>query len=170
MIFKKLKKGGGEFSDSKHVKGNPQGPSHPLIPNFKPNLEFVFIFLYQFLAGHSMKVRCLTFLDSTGSASKLLSGSDDKTVKLYSLSETRAQLVRIFCGHKGIVRGLVVCQASEGQRFASCGTDNCVIVWETNTGDKLHVFQGCAGMTNDVVVEGRENGGGRDRKNVFLTV
>uniref|UniRef100_A0A914H2U1 WD_REPEATS_REGION domain-containing protein n=1 Tax=Globodera rostochiensis TaxID=31243 RepID=A0A914H2U1_GLORO len=99
------------------------------------------------IEAHSMRVRCLTFIADDG---KLLSGSDDKTVKLFALGETRAQLLRIFCGHKGIVTGLAVCRASEGQRFASCGTDNCVIVWNTQSGDKSHVFGECTGTANDV--------------------
>uniref|UniRef100_A0A183BY35 WD_REPEATS_REGION domain-containing protein n=1 Tax=Globodera pallida TaxID=36090 RepID=A0A183BY35_GLOPA len=99
------------------------------------------------IEAHSMRVRCLTFIADDG---RLLSGSDDKTVKLFALGETRAQLLRVFCGHKGIVTGLAVCRASEGQRFASCGTDNCAIVWNTQSGDKSHVFGECTGTANDV--------------------
>ncbi|KAL3123170.1 hypothetical protein niasHT_010340 [Heterodera trifolii] len=119
------------------------GNSHGVISLLtSPALQFLYS-----IEAHSMKVRCLTFLTDHG---KLLSGSDDKTIKLFALGETRAQLLRIFCGHKGIVTGLAVCEASESERFASCGTDNCAIVWDTESGEQRHVFSECTGMTNDV--------------------
>lgn len=30
--------------------------------------------------------------------------------------------------------------SSNGERFASVGLDNCLILWNINTGNKLHVF------------------------------
>ncbi|KAI1712856.1 WD repeat-containing protein 61 [Ditylenchus destructor] len=90
------------------------------------------------IEGHYMKVRCITFvLDDQ----HILSGADDKTIKMYNLTETKGVLVRTFCGHQGSIMSISLDKASNCERFASAGTDNRIILWELSTGAKLHVLE-----------------------------
>lgn len=80
----------------------------------------------------------------------------------------------MFCGHKGSIQCIVFDVASTYERFtfhfnliyrwilitvhknnklfsfASCSTDNTLILWLFSTGEKLHVFE-CDASTNDAV-------------------
>lgn len=90
------------------------------------------------IEGHAMKARCLAF---TPDDTHLLSGSDDKTIKVYSLTETRGQFVRNLCGHRGALLSIRVDHASAGERFASSAADRRVILWDLVNYTQLHVFE-----------------------------
>lgn len=109
------------------------------------------VFLYS-TEAHGKKVRCLVLATGTDEdqGQKLLSASDDKTIKLFNLSETKAELKRIYCGHKGFITAISVFQSSNGSRFISSAVDNCLIIWEMDSGVKLHVFNDFTGTINDL--------------------
>lgn len=87
--------------------------------------------------SHAMKIRCLAF---TKEDTRLLSGSDDKTIKLHSLTDTRGSVERSYCGHTSGVVALRVEERSAGERFASACTDGKLILWSTENGKILHIF------------------------------
>lgn len=60
--------------------------------------------------------------------------------KKFIRTESKGTLTRNFCGHRGSVMQLSIDYSSNGERFASVGLDNNLILWDINTGDKLHVF------------------------------
>lgn len=93
--------------------------------------------LYSF-EGHAMKIRCLAF---TADETQLLSGSDDRTIKLFDVSDVRGAYIRSFCGHTGAVTCIRVDKSSTtSERFASIGVDNRIILWHIATGAKLHTI------------------------------
>uniref|UniRef100_A0A914CBV7 Uncharacterized protein n=1 Tax=Acrobeloides nanus TaxID=290746 RepID=A0A914CBV7_9BILA len=93
--------------------------------------------------GHAMKIRALTF---TMDDKYVLSGSDDKTIKLLDFTlppGSKEVCIRMFCGHRGAILHIRLDPASKGQRFASSATDMRVILWDLDSGNQLHVFSNC---------------------------
>ncbi|CAG9535919.1 unnamed protein product [Cercopithifilaria johnstoni] len=98
-----------------------------------PKLEIRFFF-----EAHAIKVRATCFSPSSDS---LLTGSDDKIVKLYIIRIDKAQLVKSFCGHRSCITAIRY-NSRDPQVFASSSNDGCVILWSTTQDCALHVFQG----------------------------
>nr|CRZ24701.1 Bm10228 [Brugia malayi] len=98
-----------------------------------PKLEIRFFF-----EAHAIKVRATCFSPSSDS---LLTGSDDKIVKLYTIRIDKAQLVKSFCGHRSCITA-VKYNSRDPQMFASSSNDGSVILWSTTQDSALHVFQG----------------------------
>ena len=71
----------------------------------------------------------------------LVSGSDDKTVRLWQ-AET-GQCLKILQEHQGKV--YTVAFSPDGTLLASGGDDRVVRIWEANTGRCLHTLQGHSG-------------------------
>uniref|UniRef100_A0A8R1XYW1 WD_REPEATS_REGION domain-containing protein n=1 Tax=Onchocerca volvulus TaxID=6282 RepID=A0A8R1XYW1_ONCVO len=63
-----------------------------------PKLEIRFFF-----EAHAIKVRATCF---SPSSDNLLTGSDDKIVKLYIIHIDKAQLVKSFCGHRSCITAI----------------------------------------------------------------
>uniref|UniRef100_A0A914RTT3 Uncharacterized protein n=1 Tax=Parascaris equorum TaxID=6256 RepID=A0A914RTT3_PAREQ len=53
-----------------------------------------------FFEAHAVKVRAVCF---SPDSSTLLTGSDDRTVKLHQINALKSQLVKSFCGHRSSV-------------------------------------------------------------------
>ncbi|VDO36455.1 unnamed protein product [Onchocerca flexuosa] len=98
-----------------------------------PKLEIRFFF-----EAHAIKVRATCF---SPSSDNLLTGSDDKIVKLYIIHIDKAQLVKSFCGHRSCITAIRY-NSQDPQIFASSSNDGCVILWSTTQECALHVFQG----------------------------
>ncbi|EFO27108.2 hypothetical protein LOAG_01377 [Loa loa] len=98
-----------------------------------PKLEIRFFF-----EAHAIRVRATCF---SPSSDNLLTGSDDKIVKLYVIRTEKAQLVKSFCGHKSCITAISY-NPRDPQMFASSSNDGSVILWSTTEDCALHIFQG----------------------------
>jgi WD40 repeat protein len=78
-----------------------------------------------------------------GSKPLLVSGSYDR--QLIWWDTATGNVLRTVAGHQGWVRDLVVCP--DGSRFATCGDDMLVKVWETDTGKLVRSLEGHAKVT-----------------------
>lgn len=85
------------------------------------------------LRGHTGAVSAITSFNTT-----LVSGSDDRTIRLWSISSSRC--LRVFEGHTGSIRYLAVTR--DGKRLIS-GSDDCTIrLWDLTNGMCVRVFSG----------------------------
>mmetsp|Transcript_39769 Transcript_39769/g.83618 ORF Transcript_39769/g.83618 Transcript_39769/m.83618 type:complete len:653 (+) Transcript_39769:118-2076(+) len=119
------------------------------------------------LKGHAGSVRCVDFGSFSGISSKsnngaesvLLTASDDKTVKLWSLPETN--FVTSFVGHTNWVRTCKFCKPSSGSETtalaASGGDDKTVRIWSCDRAVNLTTYS-CFGSN----AMGNSGGGVRD--------
>ncbi|KAL3998001.1 WD domain G-beta repeat family protein [Acanthocheilonema viteae] len=98
-----------------------------------PKLEIRFFF-----EAHAIKVRATCFSPSSDT---LLTGSDDKIVKLYIIRIDKAQLVKSFCGHRSCITA-VRYNPRDPQIFASSSNDGCIFLWNITQDCALHFFQG----------------------------
>jgi len=106
-------------------------------------------FLYDYqIEAHSTKVRCIEFVQDDR---HILSGADDKIIKLFHIMATKGIMERTYCGHKGAIHSISIDPSSAGQRFASCSSDNSIIVWNFVTGEKTCIFDCSSSMENDVI-------------------
>uniref|UniRef100_A0A1I7WT77 dipeptidyl-peptidase III n=1 Tax=Heterorhabditis bacteriophora TaxID=37862 RepID=A0A1I7WT77_HETBA len=75
---------------------------------------------------HAMKIRVLVFVPRDD---HILTGSDDKTMKLHSLAGERPMVVRMFCGNKSPVMCVAFDNRSNGTRFASSNQGGQIFIW-----------------------------------------
>jgi hypothetical protein len=87
---------------------------------------------------HSSKVKSVKFSPDGKSA---LSGSEDKTLKLWDLAT--GNLLRSFEGHAHKVGSVAF--SPDGSRVLSGAWDKTLKLWETATGKLLHTFEGHSG-------------------------
>jgi len=86
------------------------------------------------LSGHTERIRSLAFsLDGTS----LISGSIDKTVKLWDMQT--GGVVKTFCGHTSWVRSVSI--SSDYTRIASGSNDGTICLWDIQTGECGHVIK-----------------------------
>ncbi|KAK6730847.1 hypothetical protein RB195_007361 [Necator americanus] len=78
------------------------------------------------IEAHSKKVRALAFLPGDD---EILTGSDDKTIKLHSIGGERPKVERIYCGHRSAVLSLAIDDRADGSRFASSSLDGQILLW-----------------------------------------
>ena len=89
------------------------------------------------LEGHKGKVLALDFSPDGGT---LISGADDKTVKLWAIPGSGPKLLK---GHSGRVLTLAV--SPNGRWLASGAEDNTVIVWDRGTRLPVYTLKGLGG-------------------------
>jgi len=95
------------------------------------------------LSGHTGWVRSLAFsLDGIS----LVSGSDDKTVKLWDVQT--GGVVMSFCGHTGQVHSISI--SPNCTIFASGSQDNTIRLWYIQTGECFCVIDGHSDNINSV--------------------
>ncbi|KIH54540.1 WD domain, G-beta repeat protein [Ancylostoma duodenale] len=78
------------------------------------------------IEAHSKRVRALAFLPGDD---EILTGSDDKTIKLHSVGGERPKVERIYCGHRSSVLSLAIDDRADGSRFASSSLDGQILLW-----------------------------------------
>ncbi|WKX90452.1 hypothetical protein Q1695_009364 [Nippostrongylus brasiliensis] len=78
------------------------------------------------IEAHSKRIRALAFLPGDD---EILTGSDDKTIKLHSVGGERPKVERIYCGHRSSVLALTVDDRADGTRFASSSLDGQILLW-----------------------------------------
>uniref|UniRef100_A0A158Q9J4 WD_REPEATS_REGION domain-containing protein n=1 Tax=Enterobius vermicularis TaxID=51028 RepID=A0A158Q9J4_ENTVE len=91
-----------------------------------------------YFEAHALKVRAINF---SPDSKHVLTGSDDKTVKLYEILGSKAQHVSTFCGHRNYITAVQFDRSYDGQRFASCSNDSSVIIWNAQSTQPLYMFQ-----------------------------
>jgi uncharacterized protein YjbI with pentapeptide repeats len=83
------------------------------------------------LSGHRAPIFALA-VSSDGT--KLVSGSKDKTVKIWDIKQRKPiKTLGVLDGHRGAIRSLVI--ADGGRLIVSGSDDRTIIVWNTKTGE-----------------------------------
>ena len=95
------------------------------------------------LEGHGRYVHSVNF---SPNGKTLVSGSDDKTIKLWNV-ET-GQKLHTFEGHGGPVYSVNF--SRNGKTLVSGSGDKTIILWDVETGEKLHTFEGHNGPVYSV--------------------
>lgn len=103
------------------------------------------------LNAHNAPVHALAF--SSGTGTYLLTGSADRTVKLFNAS-TGSEL-KTYQAHGYEVLDLSV--SADNARFASVGGDKTVFLWDVATAQTLRRFTGHAGRVNACAFAGEED-------------
>lgn len=96
--------------------------------------------------NHSGSVTCLLFLTnpeiSCGSSGVLVSGSVDRTIKLWSPQNTKNTAIQTLFGHEATITSVI-----DGQdgTLISCSIDGSLRVWRPQKGRKimLHAYMEC---------------------------
>ena len=93
------------------------------------------------LSGHTACVRSLCF---SSDGTLLVSGSHDKTAKLWDIQT--GGVAKTFCGHSGWIRSISI--SPDCTIIASGSTDETIRLWDTQTGECYCVI---SGHTNCVI-------------------
>ncbi|KAF8835062.1 WD40 repeat-like protein [Paxillus ammoniavirescens] len=90
--------------------------------------------LVQVFKGHEDWVNCVRFcLDED----KLVTGSDDKTLRIWNRTTGAVEVLR---GHSGLVQDVDV--ARDGKMIVSDSDDKTVRIWNRESGETMHVLEG----------------------------
>ncbi|CAG0912560.1 unnamed protein product [Notodromas monacha] len=100
------------------------------------------------LRGHDDHViTCLQFSDN-----RIISGSDDSTLKVWSVATGRGTCLMTLVGHTG---GVWSCQMA-GSIVVSGSTDRTLRVWNAETGECIHTLYGHASTVRCMCLHGNE--------------
>ena len=87
------------------------------------------------LKGHESWINALSF---SPSGERLASGSADRTVRVWGVSDGRCE--RVFKGHKGQVLGVAF--TPDGRRIATASMDETARIWSLDDGQSIAVLRG----------------------------
>ncbi|GAB1542597.1 hypothetical protein NUACC21_52710 [Scytonema sp. NUACC21] len=113
------------------------------------------------LDGHLGEVNSLAFSQANFSRETqlkeiLVSGSDDKTIKIWDWK--RQKEIRTLQGHEGLVYSVAISPLREGepegfgQVIASGSADKTIKVWNLNTGREIRTLKGHSSYVNSVAI------------------
>jgi WD40 repeat protein len=102
--------------------------------------------LVKVLAGHSGAVRCVCL--DTEDADLLVSGSQDRTIRVWESVHCNRPACKVLQGHTGAVCSLSIMAGAK--RLLSGSSDKSVRLWDLNTTTCVRVFHGHAGAVNSV--------------------
>jgi len=95
--------------------------------------------------GHYEAVKAVAF---TPDGRYLLSGSRDKTIKLWDL--VTGYEIRSYLGHKSTINDITI--TPDGQHFVSSSADYTAKLWEIDTGELIRSFEGHTNYLTSVAV------------------
>jgi WD40 repeat protein len=102
-----------------------------------------------FPESHDASVNAIAIISDQESNQEILaSGSDDKTIKIWSLPS--GKLIRTFQGHNDSVTSLAV--SWNRQILASGSWDKTVKLWQLNSGKLIHTLTGHSQIVNAVAI------------------
>ncbi|EON69369.1 hypothetical protein W97_08629 [Coniosporium apollinis CBS 100218] len=103
------------------------------------------------LTGHNGAVHAVSY--SAGAGQYILTGSTDRTIRLFNPATTR--LIQSYTAHGYEVLDLAV--AADNARFVSVGGDKTVFLWDVATARTLTRFSGHAGRINACAFGGTDD-------------
>ncbi|MFM6108296.1 MAG: WD40 repeat domain-containing protein, partial [Sphaerospermopsis kisseleviana] len=118
---------------------------HPWLRTLTPSLTQAGGSLLRTLSGHSSSVNAVAV---TADNQRVISGSDDNTVKVWNLQTGEEQFT--LEGHSSWVNAVAV--TADNQRVISGSWDNTVKVWNLQTGEEQFTLEGHSGWVNAVAV------------------
>ncbi len=90
------------------------------------------------LANHKLGVLCVDFNQD---GTTLVSGSIDRTIKVWSLGNVKSTaVIMTLTGHKKCVNSVKI--SPDTQKIASASWDSTVVIWNARSGTKVHTFTG----------------------------
>jgi mitogen-activated protein kinase organizer 1 len=108
------------------------------------------------LTGHKGPVHALTYSSPTsGSSTYLLTGSTDRSIRLFNVvrkGTSTPSAIQTFQGHGHEVLDIAI--TSDNTRFASCGGDKLIFLWDVPNAQILRRIAGHAGRVNCVAWAG----------------
>ncbi len=93
------------------------------------------------LKGHSDLINALVV---SPDGSRLVSGSQDKTVNIWKLENNRGKVIHNLIGHQGLVYTIAV--SPDWRTLASAGSDKTIILWDIDNGKILKTLNEHSGF------------------------
>jgi WD40 repeat protein len=118
---------------------------HPWLCPLTPSVTQAGGRLLRTLSGHSDWIQAVAV---TADGKRVISGSNDKTVKVWNLETGEEQLT--LSGHSSWVQAVAV--TADGKRVISGSNDNTVKVWNLETGEEQLTLSGHSGYVLAVAV------------------
>lgn len=120
--------------------------SSSVVPQEQNNSALLLSWSYlKTLAGHSDWISALAI---TPDGKNIVSGSFDKTIKLWNLST--GQLIRTLSPHiKGVI---CIAISPDGKTLASAGWDETIKLWSLNTGELIYTLEGHTGSIQSLII------------------
>ncbi|GBG35208.1 WD repeat-containing protein pop2, partial [Hondaea fermentalgiana] len=113
--------------------------------------------LLHVLKGHSYGVNSVAIQGDT-----IVSGSDDKTVRIWNATSGEEQ--HVLKGHSGPVNSVAI----QGDTIVSGSRDKTVRIWNATSGEEQHVLKEHSGWVNSVTIQGDTVVSGSDDKTVRI--